>query len=122
MSATPKSTAEIPIESASEPAPANPFDLTKFRLKQDFIETGGAKKVLLTLPVRKPNPQSFVRVRPEPEFRATWAIIELKDDRERYLVMPDIAAALPNEVKFETIYTASCYAAPSGAHRRARWQ
>src|SRR5215472_18578542 len=111
MSTIANSTAAAPIEPAADqtaPAPAqpaNPFDLSKFRLKQDFIETGGAKKVLLIVPVRKPNPQSFIRVRPEPEFRATWAVIELKDDRERYLVLPDIAAALPNEVKFETIYT-----------------
>ena len=111
MSSIANSTAKAPIEAAADQAaapaqPANPFDLSKFRLKQDFIETGGAKKVLLIVPVRKPNPQSFIRVRPEPEFRATWAVIELKDDRERYLVLPDIAAALPNEVKFETIYTA----------------
>ena len=43
---------------------------------------------------------------PDAEFRAALAVIELKDDRERYLIMPGIAAALPTEIVMETIYTA----------------
>jgi hypothetical protein len=47
-----------------------------------------------------------VRVHPEAAFREAFAIVELKDDRERYLVTPDIAAALPAEIVTEMFYTA----------------
>ena len=80
-------------------------DLSKLRLSQEFLETAGAKKILTTVPVRKPRSQDFVRVHPDAEFREAFAIIELKDDRERYLLMPDIAAALPTEIVTEMLYT-----------------
>jgi hypothetical protein len=81
-------------------------DLSKLRLSQEFLETAGAKKILSTVPVRKPRAQDFVRVHPAPEFREPFAVIELKDDRERYLITPEIAAALPAEIVTEMLYTA----------------
>ena len=84
----------------------DPFaDLSKLRLSQEFLETAGAKKILTTVPVRKPRQQDFVRVHPDAEFRQPFAVIELKDDRERYLVMPQIATALPTEIVTEMLYT-----------------
>jgi hypothetical protein len=71
-----------------EAEPSDPFDLSKLRLDQSFVESAGVRKLLTTIPVRKPNPQDFVRVNPNPEYRAALAIIELKDDREVYLVLP----------------------------------
>jgi hypothetical protein len=91
-----------PATDASDSFP----DLSKLRLSQEFLETAGAKKILTTVPVRKPNKQEFVRVHPDPAFRAAFAIIELKDDREHYLVMPDIAAALATEIVTAMLYTA----------------
>ena len=66
------------------PAPEDPFDVAKLRLDQNFVEAAGVKKLLTTVPVRKPNPQDFVRVNPDPAFRAALAVIELKEDRETY--------------------------------------
>lgn len=43
---------------------------------------------------------------PDPAFREAFAVIELKEDREHYLVMPDIAAAFPTEIVTEMLYTA----------------
>ena len=43
---------------------ADPFDLDNLRLRQDFAETVGVKKLLMTIPVRRPSPQDFVRVHP----------------------------------------------------------
>jgi hypothetical protein len=88
------------------PVPDDPFaDLSKLRLDQSFIEATGAKKILTTVPVRKPRAQDFVRVHTNAEFREAFAMIELKDDRERYLIMPEIAAALPTEIITEMLYT-----------------
>jgi hypothetical protein len=66
----------------------DPFDLSALRLSQNFLETAGVKKQLLTVPVRKPNPQDFVRVHPDPAYRADLLAVELKDDRETYVVRP----------------------------------
>jgi hypothetical protein len=44
----------------------NPFDnLSALRLDQSYADTVGVKKLLTTVPVRKPNRQGFVRVHPE---------------------------------------------------------
>jgi hypothetical protein len=80
-------------------------DLSKLRLSQEFLETAGARKILTTVPVRKPNKQEFVRVHPALEFREAFAVIELKDDREHYLIMPNIAAALSTEIVTVMLYT-----------------
>ena len=81
-------------------------DLDKLRLSQDFQKTAGVKKLLTTVPVRKPNPQSFVRVHPNKEYRDAFAVIELKEDREVYIVPPDIASFLPGEYVMVMLYTA----------------
>jgi hypothetical protein len=94
-----------PIETAATPVADDPFDLTKLRLSQDFVETAGVKKLLTTVPVRKPHPQEFIRVHPEPKYRAALAVIELKNDREFYLLTPDIARELPGEYVSVMLYT-----------------
>ena len=87
------------------PAP-NPFDPAALRLDQSFADTVGVKKLLTTVPVRKPNRQDFVRVHPDPKYRLTpAAIIEVKEDREVYLVLPGIAQQLPpGEFSVVTLY------------------
>lgn len=90
----------------SEAQAPDPFDLSNLRLSQAFIKTMGVKKVLTTVPVKKPNPQDWVRVRPEPEFRENFAMIELKDDREEYVVAAPIIPALMGEFTNKTLYTA----------------
>jgi hypothetical protein len=68
----------------------NPFDPKSLRLDQNFAETVGVKKILNTVPVRKANKQDFVRVHRDEAYRLVpAAIIELKEDREVYLVTPD---------------------------------
>jgi hypothetical protein len=86
--------------------PVDELNLSALRLSQDFLTSGAAKKILSTVPVRKPHPQHFVRVHPDPSFRQPFAVIELKEDRERYLVTPAIAAALPAEIATEMLFTA----------------
>jgi len=85
----------------------NPFDnLLALRLDQSYADTVGVKKLLTTVPVRKPNRQDFVRVHPDPAYRLTpAAIIEVKEDREVYLVTPDMAQALPGEFATVTLFT-----------------
>lgn len=84
----------------------NPFNPAALRLSQSFADTVGVKKLLTTVPVRKPGRQDFVRVHPDPAYRLTpAAVIELKEDRETYLVRPDIAQQLPGEFNVVTLHT-----------------
>jgi hypothetical protein len=82
-------------------------DLTALKLSQSFADMVGVKKILTTVPVSKPNKQDFVRVHPAPECRLSpAALIELKDDRESYLVTPTMAANLPGEFSPCSLYLA----------------
>lgn len=85
---------------------ADPYDLSNLRLDQSFVESAGVKRLLTSVPVRKPNPQDFIRAHPSPEYRAALAIIELRDDRETYLVVPSVARDLPGEFVMANVYTA----------------
>ena len=84
----------------------DPFaDLSKLRLDQNFADTVGVKKLLRTVPVKKPGAQDFVRV--HPELRLVSApLVELKEDREIYLVLPEFAAELPGEFYTATLHLA----------------
>jgi hypothetical protein len=49
---------------SSDPESYDPFDPARLRLSQAFGEQAGVKKVLTTVPVRKPDRQSFIRTHP----------------------------------------------------------
>jgi hypothetical protein len=94
-------------ETATAPPPApDPFDIGSLRLNPSFLETAGVKKLLTTVPARRPSPQDFVRVHPAPEYRENFAMVDLKDDREDFLVRPEILPELTGEVLYKTLFTA----------------
>jgi hypothetical protein len=73
------------------------------------MENTGVKKLLTTVPVRKPKPQTFFRVHPDEKYRINVALLELEEDGDIYLVPPPVLAALPEHiaalVKEHTLYT-----------------
>ena len=81
------------------------INIDKLRLSQNFSESIGVKKALLTVPVRKPNRQEFIRVRPGDEWCLQTAILELKEERTSYLVDPSLWAELPGEVVPKILFT-----------------
>ena len=85
---------------------SNPFDPEQLRLSQDFEASVGVQKALITVPVRKPDRQWFFRVRPGEEWRLPTAVLELKEERETFLVDPRLVPNIPGEVKRVMIYTA----------------
>ena len=82
------------------------FNLERLRLSQDFQNQVGVKKAILTVPVRKPDRQWFIRVHPDPEWRLETAVLELKDERETYLVDPEMWPDLPGELVPKVLFTA----------------
>jgi alpha-glutamyl/putrescinyl thymine pyrophosphorylase clade 1 len=84
-----------PLNRNPETEAFDPFDLSNLVVPQSFAETAGVHKLLTTIPCRKPSPQDFVRVHPNPVYRHTLTLIELKDDREVFLVDAPRAPASP---------------------------
>ena len=67
---------------------ASGLDFNALRLSQAYEQTAGVEKLLTTVPVRKPNKTEFVRVHPEMSFDTM--LLDLKEDRESYLVSPHL--------------------------------
>jgi hypothetical protein len=94
-----------PEDQANEQAALDPFNPENLRIDLDISEGIGVKKAIITIPVKKPNGQDFIRVHPQSEFRLPVAIIELRDDRESFLVPPSIARGIPGEYTTVTMHT-----------------
>jgi hypothetical protein len=87
---------------SAPPAPTqlpDPFDPDQFAANSSVQGSFGVVKELVTCPVRKPNKQEFVRVHPDPAYQLRAHILELKEERETYLVIPEVAHALPGETR-----------------------
>jgi hypothetical protein len=68
-------------------------DLSDLRIDPSVLE-GVAAKVPLSIPVRKPPRQEFIRVRPEPEFRLTVGAVTFREEDEFYLASTEMGARL----------------------------
>src|SRR5215472_11845240 len=84
----------------------NRIDLSRLRLSQNFEQKIGVKKLFRTVPVRKPDRQSFFRVHPSAEFRIETGVIELKQEREVFLVTPELWPEIPGEIIPKVLLTA----------------
>ena len=93
--------------------PANPsgdlipgLDLDALRLPQNFGETLGVKRVITRVPVRKPIRTEFFRTHPGEAWRAQIMILELKEERETYLLAPTIWDLVSEVARPAMIHTA----------------
>jgi len=94
-----------PTENTTPEKGQDPFDPSRLRLSQDFAATVGVKKALITVPVRKPSKQEFVRVHLDEAYRLETAVLELKEERETYLVEPSLWSELPSELTPKVLFT-----------------
>jgi hypothetical protein len=87
-------------------AAADPFDPKAFAVSpQALVARGdvGVVPVLTGLSVRKPSKQEFYRVCSDPVFMMVAPLLELKEEREVYLVAPAVAATLPGDVTMKEL-------------------
>src|SRR5262249_47679563 len=75
----------------------DPFHPASLRLSGDLSAALGVKKALLTVPVRKPDKSWFVRTHADEAYRLETTVLELKEDRETYLVNRPLWAELAAE-------------------------
>src|SRR4051812_19924610 len=81
--------------------PPDPFDVERLRLAGDDDADLGVRELLVSIPYRKPSKEAFFRVHPDPAFRCTGGLIELKDDdSESYWVDRSIWPHLADEPTF----------------------
>lgn len=94
-----------PIHPSASP---NPFDLKALRLSTDSTDGVSVRKVLTNIPVRKPAKEWFVRCHPDPNYRISTRVIELKEEGETYWVPPPFFEQLSGESTFcpKTLITA----------------
>ena len=74
------------------------IDLEGFAYRKEFAIANQAQGEVTYVPVRRPDPQSWIYIPSDSKMRATVAILELKQSREVYLVKPDVATSLDGEV------------------------
>jgi hypothetical protein len=79
----------------------NPFDLGQLRLSQDFTSSFGVKKILSTVPVRRPEKSWWAQVHPSREdYWVDLFVLDHKSENEHYLVSPDLWPELSGEPLF----------------------
>jgi hypothetical protein len=94
------------MKAVSSKSPENPFtNLDRYRNKQNFNDLAGTKKVLTLVPVKRPNRQDFIRVRPGEDWRLDAPILEILAVRAVYLLDPEIAGQIGYELKFVILFT-----------------
>jgi len=91
-------TSVTPQQQSATPAAADPFDLSRLRLSQDFASKLAVKKELVAVPVSKRHRQEWFRVHSDPTMRFTTTLLEWKEDGQYYLVDPIVAAVVSGEV------------------------
>lgn len=79
------------------------WDLESLRVNPSEAKELGVKKIITYIPVGKPGRQEFFRVRSGKEWRLVTAVIESKEDREVFLVSPNLRDAIPSEVKLKEL-------------------
>jgi hypothetical protein len=105
---TPEPTPTPPSATPAPTAAPDPFNPATLRLSQEFTAASGVKKTLLTVPVRKPDPSWFVRTHPNPTYYLETVVIELKAERETYLVAQPLWSKLASEpaLQLRALFTA----------------
>ena len=82
------------------------LDLKALRLPANYGETLGVKKLLTTVPVSKPRKPQFFRTHASIDMTFNTMLLEQKETRETYVVMPDIAQELSELVRPVQLHTA----------------
>ena len=77
-----------------------PFDPSRFAMPSTGAEEFGIRKIRSVIPVNKPGKMEWVRLLDHPDFLIPGAaLLDLQDGGRVYLVVPEIAAHLDDDVR-----------------------
>lgn len=74
------------------------LNLENHRLSQDFEQLAGVKKAIITVPVRKPGKQEFIRVHPDEKMSFQTYALKTDEDNEFYVLKPDLLSGVVEHV------------------------
>ena len=83
---------EQPEPSPAVETPNDEFDLESIRMPQDYGKQISVKKLLTTVPVRKPNKTQFFRT--HPKYRLDVHLLKYGETDELYVVKPGVLTAV----------------------------
>jgi hypothetical protein len=83
-----------------KPVPTDIFaNLDALRLSPDAAAVDGTIEILSHVPVRKPTRHEFFRTHPDSEMALDTGVFEDKEERETFLVTPQMRDVLVGEIK-----------------------
>jgi hypothetical protein len=104
-SATKGNDASATKGNGARPAVTDPTDLLSLAIDPaTYLQSGAVTRVRQILAGR-PGPQTFFRVHPSPDYRRAYKMVEIKEERENYIVMPAFESEIPEEIVVKMIYT-----------------
>jgi hypothetical protein len=86
-----------PTLQASQTDPADEWDLDSLRVSQDYADGLGVEQAVTDVPVCKPAKSQWVRTHPGLDYRIETLLLELEEERELYLISPQLHSALITE-------------------------
>jgi hypothetical protein len=95
-----------PQDEPAGPAGPDPFDLVSLR-ERGHDDGIAVRKVLLSIPVKKPGKHEFFRVQPDPEYSIDAPIYEHENglNRDVYWISPDLRPEVHAELKWVRLHT-----------------
>jgi hypothetical protein len=87
-------------------APIDPFDLERLAIPQNYADEIGVKRALVTVSVRRPHRQEWVRVHRDSAYQTGLWLLDVEAERTTYVVDPVVAQALGAEVARMQVVTA----------------
>jgi len=85
-------------------APRDPFAPERFQIAQDYTALVGGTKQITRVPVGRPDSQLWFHVNPDSAFTVDVALLDLRNERETYIVDPALAIEVPTEVVTKRLY------------------
>ncbi len=86
-------------EGITKGSPFAGYTLEELQLPQDFAGEIGVQKLITTIPVNRPDRDRFFRTNPNPAYKLTVVVLEIKGENETFLVHPNLAARLTGETR-----------------------
>lgn len=84
---------------------SNRINFAEFKLSQDFDSMAGVDKITSTILVDKPQGDVFFRVRSGIEWHPKVFLLVSTEDRETYLIHPEVRQYVPRLAKPTILYT-----------------
>lgn len=95
---------QVPAAPAVDTTPTG-FDLAALRLPTNYGATLGVKKLMNIVTVGRTKKPVFFRTHAAEDMTVNVMLLELKDTRETYVVMPNVALELSDLVRPVQLYT-----------------